>query len=35
MSSRHQIEIIYSDYIQGGIEGIIFFREVDGDTPNA
>lgn len=34
MSSRHQIEIIYSDYIQSGIEGITLIKEVDGDTPN-
>ncbi|WP_028667019.1 hypothetical protein [Runella zeae] len=34
MSSRHQIEIIYSDYIQNGIEGITLLTEVDGDTPN-
>ena len=35
MSSRHQIEIIYSDYIQSGIDGITLIKEVDGDTPNA
>lgn len=35
MSSRHQIEIIYSDYIQSGVEGITLIKEVDGDTPNA
>ena len=34
MSSRHQIEIIYSDYIQTGVEGITLLRETDGDTPN-
>ena len=34
MSSRHQIEIIYSDYIQSGVEGITLIKEVDGDTPN-
>lgn len=34
MSSRHQIEIIYSDYIQGGLNGITLIKEVDGDTPN-
>lgn len=35
MSSRHQIEIIYSDYIQSGIDGITLIKEIDGDTPNA
>lgn len=35
MSSRHQIEIIYSDYIQGGLKDIKLIKEVDGDTPNA
>lgn len=35
MSSRHQIEIIYSDYIQNGVEGITLIKEIDGDTPNA
>lgn len=34
MSSRHQIEIIYSDYIQSGLNGITLIKEVDGDTPN-
>lgn len=34
MSSRHQIEIIYSDYIKGGLEDIKLLKEVDGDTPN-
>ena len=34
MSSRHQIEIIYSDYIQTGVEGITLIKETDGDTPN-
>lgn len=34
MSSRHQIEIIYSDYIQGGLDGIKLIKEIDGDTPN-
>lgn len=34
MSSRHQIEIIYSDYIQSGVDGITLIKEVDGDTPN-
>lgn len=35
MSSRHQIEIIYSDYIQSGVDGITLIKEVDGDTPSA
>lgn len=35
MSSRHQIEIIYSDYIQSGVDGITLIKEVEGDTPNA
>jgi hypothetical protein len=34
MSSRHQIEIIYSDYIQTGVDGITLIKETDGDTPN-
>lgn len=34
MSSRHQIEIIYSDYIKNGIDGITLLKEIDGDTPN-
>lgn len=34
MSSRHQVEIIYSDYIQTGVEGISLLKEIDGDTPN-
>lgn len=34
MSSRHQIEIIYSDLIQGGVDGIKLIKEVDEDTPN-
>ncbi|HIC8923823.1 hypothetical protein CMU86_08285 [Elizabethkingia anophelis] len=34
MSSRHQIEIIYSDYIKDGINGIKLIKETDGDTPN-
>lgn len=34
MSSRHQIEIIYSDYIKTGIDGITLIKETDGDTPN-
>ncbi len=34
MSSRHQIEIIYSDYIKTGVDGITLIKETDGDTPN-
>lgn len=34
MSSRHQIEIIYSDYIQSGVDGITLIKETDGDTPS-
>ena len=34
MSSRHQIEIIYSDYIKSGVDGITLIKETDGDTPN-
>ncbi|MBS1562271.1 MAG: hypothetical protein JSS89_11750 [Bacteroidetes bacterium] len=34
MSSRHQIEIIYSDYIQHGVEGIKLIKEVDDDIPS-
>lgn len=34
MSSRHQIEIIYSDYIKDGVDGITLIKETDGDTPN-
>lgn len=34
MSSRHQIEIIYSDYILNGIDGIKLIKETDDDTPN-
>ncbi len=33
MSTRHQIEIIYSDYIDKVINGIKFIREVDDTTP--
>ena len=33
MSSRHQIEIIYSDYTVSGLDGIRLIREVDGGTP--
>lgn len=34
MSSRHQIEIIYSDYIDTGVNGIRLIKEVEGETPN-
>jgi len=34
MSSRHQIEIIYSDYIDGSVDNIRLIREIDGATPN-
>ncbi|QIY90019.1 hypothetical protein [Chryseobacterium gallinarum] len=34
MSSRHQIEIIYSDYIKAGIDGIKLIKETDDDTPS-
>lgn len=34
MSSRHQIEIIYSDYIQSGVDGIKLIKETDNETPN-
>lgn len=33
MSSRHQIEIIYSDYIQNGLNDIRLIKEVEEDTP--
>lgn len=33
MSTRHQIEIIYSDYIGRGRNGISFIREIDEETP--
>lgn len=33
MSTRHQIEIIYSDYIDKEINGIKFIREIDDTTP--
>jgi hypothetical protein len=33
MSTRHQIEIIYSDYIDKEKNGIRFIREVDDATP--
>lgn len=34
MSSRHQIEIIYSDYLQEKFEGIRLLKEVDDQAPN-
>lgn len=34
MSSRHQIEIIYSDYIKHGVDGVRLIKQVDNDTPN-
>ena len=34
MSSRHQIEIIYSDYIKSGVDGITLIKEVDEETPS-
>ncbi len=34
MSTRHQIEIIYSDYIGKQKDGITFLKEVDNVTPN-
>jgi len=34
MSSRHQIEIIYSDYIQEDLKDIRLIKETEGDTPN-
>ncbi len=34
MSSRHQIEIIYSDYIKTGFENIKLIKEIDEETPN-
>lgn len=33
MSTRHQIEIIYSDYIINPIKNIKFIREIDEDKP--
>ena len=33
MSTRHQIEIIYSDYVDTDIEGIRLLREVDDQSP--
>lgn len=34
MSSRHQVEIIYSDYIEEGIGDIKLIKQVDEKTPN-
>lgn len=34
MSSRHQIEIIYSDYIKNGVNDITLIKEVHSDTPS-
>ncbi len=34
MSVRHQIEMLYQDYLQGEIEGITILREVDEDNNN-
>jgi hypothetical protein len=34
MSSRHQIEIIYSDYIKTGIDGVKLIKQVDDKTPS-
>jgi hypothetical protein len=34
MSSRHQIEIIYSDYIETGIDEIKLIKQIDNETPN-
>jgi len=34
MSSRHQIEIIYSDYITTGLDDIKLIKEVDDETPS-
>jgi len=34
MSSRHQIEIIYSDYLQEDINGIRLLKEVDEQAPS-
>lgn len=33
MSTRHQIEIIYSDYIRDGIGSVTLLKETDGTTP--
>lgn len=35
MSTRHQVEIIYSEYIKEGINGIKLIRQIDNETPNA
>lgn len=35
MSTRHQIEMIYSDYLNNGIEGIIFIKETDSRLPQS
>lgn len=34
MSVRHQIEMLYQDYLQGEIEGITILREVDENNNN-
>lgn len=34
MSSRHQIEIIYSDYIETGIDAIKLLKQVDEKSPS-
>ena len=33
MSTRHQIEIIYSDYVDADVEGIRLLREIDDQSP--
>jgi hypothetical protein len=33
MSSRHQIEIIYSDYIETGIDGVRLIKQIENDAP--
>lgn len=33
MSTRHQIEIIYSDYVDTEVEGIRLLREIDDQSP--
>lgn len=35
MSTRHQIEMIYSDYLNNGIEGITFIKETDNRLPQS
>lgn len=35
MSTRHQIEMIYSDYLNNGIEGISFIKETDNRFPQS